>query len=139
MEEKKIIMIYKGRRNWYDRTGTLRTSYTYIANDKQSEESYKTKLKGSVNVGARIECFRTDDGVRGPYVLLGLHQNNDEVNEWINADMMAGVESRSFQDIKKIPKKYYDQYVAELKRMRQKLPMTQRHLFDIKLIQDISK
>ena len=133
MENTKIQLTYVGRVE----TTKNKIGYKYL-DSKGDFRVYRKKLRGIEIVGSIVECYEHDDEtISGPYTLVGIHANANEITNWENQDRLNFLAFNAEKAILKTNGTKYDQDVKDLRSMYASLSYSQRSLFIIKLIQDI--
>ncbi len=129
----KINLIYIGRRD-----NAKNLAHVYVNTKDQNRMLFKTKL-GYGAIGSITEAEEISTGVKGPYKVIALHENKEEISEWVVKDR---VEYDSFQATKESSKKIitgYDNAIAQLRKAYKEQSSPNRQIFLNRLIVEITK
>ena len=133
MSEKKIVLIYKGRRITTDN----KLTHFYMVENTSEEDMAFTKKIYPCAIGGRISCTRTKIGIKGPKKYLGRFSNEDLIGQWSAKDR-ADADQITLERLAKKPKdNKYANAIADLREIIHDTSRAQRKIMLMRIMMDL--
>lgn len=134
METATITLTYISRVE-YKKT---KMAHAYLENGSEQRVLYAKKLAVH-SIGAKIECVKTETGVKAPYNYLGHETNNDLIRKWINRDQAVADQIRTESQAARNIITKYDSSIEIIKKSYRELAPSQKQMFINRLIIEITR
>ena len=113
-------------------------SYKYVNSATGIFSVFTTKI-ADCKIGTIISCNETENGVKGPYEIVGIHMNSDDIYKWQNRDIAVYDELQAIKFARNNNYKNHEKAIVSMRNTYKELTANQKLVFINRLIMDITK